>query len=359
MDVINKKIALIPVYEPSELFIELVQQLYTEHFKIIIVDDGSSSNFSCIFDIAAGYATVLKHPINRGKGAALKTGFAFIQTHFSEDFVIVTLDADGQHRVEDAVKVCEAAIKNPACIVLGSRSFKGNVPARSRFGNTLTKSIYGIFTGVHIQDTQTGLRAFCAGLLPFFMEIPGDRYEYEMNVLLKCTHTHLPIKEVAIETIYMDDNASSHFHALKDSFLIYKNILKFSASSFIAFLVDYGFYSLFIIITTHWGWYNGVQLSNIMARTISSITNFTINKKFVFKNTDSLLKTAIQYFSLVILIMSGNTILLTYLVHTIHVNRFLAKAFTEITFFVFSWMVQQYLIFRNKTKKHEINLDEP
>ena len=359
MKVSQKRIALIPVFGPSELLIELVQKLYHHHFEIVVIDDGSPANLSGIFQLIAPYATLLKHPVNQGKGAALKTGFTYIQSHFSEDCVIVTLDADGQHRIEDAICVCEKAMENPQCLVLGSRNFKGNVPIRSRFGNSLTKFIYGISTGIPIQDTQTGLRAFCTGLLPFFMNISGNRYEYEMNILLECTHAHIPLIEVPIETIYMDNNASSHFHALRDSFRIYKNILKFSASSFISFLVDYGLYTVFVIVTSGLGWPSGIQISNIAARLISSITNFTINKKLVFKNKDSVLKTASQYFSLVIIIMSGNTVLLSYLVQKLHVNRFVAKMFTEVTFFGLSWLMQHFFIFRNKSKKTEIKLEEP
>lgn len=354
MQTIKKKIALIPVYGPTELLNELVKRLYDNNFEIVIVDDGSPPNSSHIFQLSTPYSTILKHSVNQGKGAALKTGFDFIKSHYPTDSVIVTMDADGQHRIEDAILLCDEAIKNPQCLILGSRNFNGNVPARSRFGNAITRLVYRISTGTQIQDTQTGLRAFCANLIPFFMNISGNRYEYEMNVLLECPHSNIPLKEVVIETIYIDDNASSHFHAFRDSLRIYKNILKFVASSFTGFLVDYSLYTLFVILTSNLGWASSIPLSNISARIISSITNYSINKKLVFKNKDSVLKTSVQYFSLVIIIMCGNTVLLTYLVNSLNVNRFLGKMLTEITFFTFSWLAQHYFIFRDKTTKDRI-----
>lgn len=351
MQIIEKKIALIPVYGPTELLSKLVKSLHQNNFEIVIVDDGSPENSSHIFQLSAPYSTILKHSINQGKGAALKTGFNFIKSHYPANSVIVTMDGDGQHSIEDAIRLCEEAIKNPQCLILGSRNFNGNVPIRSRFGNIITRLVYGISTGIKIQDTQTGLRAFCANLIPFFMNIYGNRYEYEMNVLLECSHSNIPLKEVVIETIYIDDNSSSHFHAVRDSLRIYKNILKFAASSFTGFIIDYSLYTLFVILTSNLGWASSIAFSNISARLISSITNYSINKKLVFKNKDSVLKTSIKYFSLVIIIMCGNTVLLTYLVNNLGVNRFLGKIITEITFFSSSWLAQHYFIFNNKIKK--------
>jgi glycosyltransferase involved in cell wall biosynthesis len=247
------------------------------------------------------------HSGNKGKGRALKTGLAYIKENFPKDSVVVTLDADGQHTVKDAIRVCRHAAENPGCLLLGSRSFGGDVPARSRFGNSVTRFVYRLSTGTQVNDTQTGLRAFGFEMIPLMLGVEGERYEYEMNVLLECSRQNIPIKEVEIETIYLNNNSASHFNTLKDSFRVYREIIKFAASSFTGFVVDYGMYSLLVILTGGLGTSVSIPISNIIARITSASVNYSINKRYVFQNKDSVAKTATQYFVLAACILAGNT----------------------------------------------------
>ena len=317
----NIRIALIPAYEPSETLIDLTGQLIAEGFQVVVIDDGSGGKYKKVFKAVSmsENSTVITHNTNMGKGRALKTGLAYINAHYSTGSVIVTLDADGQHSVEDAIRVYDAASQTVGCLVLGSRKFDGDVPARSRFGNTVTRFVYRSSTGASVRDTQTGLRAFGAELIPFMLSVDGERYEYEMNILLECTRQDIPIREVDIETVYFDNNAASHFNTLKDSFRIYSNILKFAASSFTGFLVDYGMFGIMSVLTQGLSSAVSIPLSNIAARAVSSSVNYTINKRIVFKNKDSIAKTATQYFTLVACILLGNTLFLSYMVENLHI----------------------------------------
>lgn len=344
------RIALIPAYEPAESLVHLIQDLRAAGFCIVLVDDGSGPEYGEVFIKAWRYAIVVSYNDNRGKGSALKTGLDFIHRQFPQDAVIVTLDADGQHRVEDAVRVCAEAAEKNGTLVLGCRSFDGDVPARSRFGNTVTRFVYRLSTGTRVSDTQTGLRAFGAELIPFLLQIPGARYEYEMNVLLECPRNNVPIAEVGIETIYLDNNAGSHFDTVKDSFRVYREILKFAASSFIGFLVDYGLYSLLVVLLSGLGTAVSVPASNIAARIVSAGVNYTINKKLVFKSGASAVKTGAQYAALAAGILAGNTLLLSWLVGDVGINKFAAKLVTEITFFTLSWLAQKFVIFRKNDR---------
>jgi glycosyltransferase involved in cell wall biosynthesis len=348
-----KKIALIPAYEPSPVLLSLLESLKNDNFDITVVDDGSGEKFKDIFDKAKQYATVLVHPVNRGKGAALKTGLEHIGKNAAEGSVIVTLDADGQHSVEDAGKVCTAAYENDGALILGSRGFDNNVPARSRFGNGITRFVYRIATGAKVFDTQTGLRAFSYKLIPLMLSIKGERYEYEMNMLLECPRRHIPIREVRIRTIYFDNNSGSHFNTFRDSARVYREILKFAASSLVGFLVDYTAYSLFVWLLGGLGNAVSVPVSNVAARIISASVNFTINKKFVFKSSGSTVRSAVMYFLLASFILAGNTLLLGFLVEYLGVNKYAGKLITEIIFFTLSWLVQKFLIFRRKKPKPE------
>lgn len=351
----HSRIALIPAYEPGDKLAELTEQLSLAGFQVLVVDDGSGEAFRPIFGKTSAYATVLTHETNKGKGQALKTGLSYIHENFPQDFVIVTLDSDGQHSVEDTIRVCDCAIRNKGALVLGCRSFKDGTPIRSWFGNTMTRLVYRISTGVSVSDTQTGLRAFGAEMIPVMLSVRGERYEYEMNVLLECSQKKVPIKEVAIKTIYFDNNSGSHFSTIKDSYRVYKEILKFAAASFVGFLVDYGLYSLLTVVTVGLGTAVSIPLSNVLARIVSSIVNYILNKRLVFNCRGKVVKTAVQYFVLAAVILAGNTLLLSYLTANLGVNRYAAKIIVEIAFFALSWFVQKFLIFRKKAPSDDNN----
>ena len=224
---LNKLVILIPAYEPEERFIKLLQELNKKKLKVIVINDGSNSNYDEIFNEASKYSKVLKHDINKGKGTALKTGLKYIEENIKDDYVVVTMDCDGQHTLNDALKIGKYVIENPEELVLGKRLRSNKTPIRSRIGNGITRLIYRLKTKIDVYDTQTGLRAFSNKLIPFMLNIEGDRFEYEMNVLLQCPVNKIKIKEIDIETIYIDNNSQSHFNALRDSKRIYIEIFRF------------------------------------------------------------------------------------------------------------------------------------
>ncbi len=216
-----QKVILIPAYTPDEKLISLLKML-TEHGTVnIVVNDGSGHDYDALFKKAEVYAVVLRHEENRGKGAALKTGLQYIEKFVKPPYIIVTADADGQHAVSDIIRAASVAEREPDSLVLGSRKIEKNAPFRSRFGNGLTRAVFRISTGTAIYDTQTGLRAFCDKYVSFMKDIPGERYEYEMNVLLCWARAKRSVREIWIKTIYIDGNTSSHFHVIRDSILIY------------------------------------------------------------------------------------------------------------------------------------------
>ena len=340
----KKFIALVPAYEPEDLMIGLLMHLSDNEFETIVIDDGSGEGFASLFESAKQYATVLTHPQNKGKGCAIKTGLSYIEAKYGKECIVVTVDADGQHKVEDAKKLCQLVSESPNTLYLGSRRLEGKIPLRSRFGNSMTRLVYRLSTGLKVHDTQTGLRAFDGELISKMLEIRGERYEYEMNVLLDLARDHTPINEMEIETIYLNNNAASHFNPLRDSFRVYKEILKFSASSFIGFLVDYLLYAILLLIS------GNLLLSNVCARIVSASVNFTINRKFVFKSDKSLLRSAVGYFLLAAAILIGNTAVLSVLTSICSINGMLAKIITEIMFFVISWSTQRFIIFKKRKK---------
>ena len=336
-----QKIALIPAYKPQQELTSIATQLHQNGFSVVIVNDGSGTEYNPIFETVSLFAHVIAYTENKGKGVALKTGMNYVREHFSPPYFIVTADADGQHKINDIINVIHEAELHPESLILGSRKFDKNVPFRSQFGNTMTRMVYQFSTGVKVYDTQTGLRAFSDKLIDNLILIEGSRYEYEMNVLMKLARNHTKIREIWIETVYLNENSSSHFDAIRDSYRIYKEILKFSASSFISFLVDYGAFCLLSALT------GMLVFSNITARICSSVLNFILNQKFVFGMKDNTVQSAVKYFSLAIMILLCNTLILKALTLA-GINTFLAKIITEILLFIFSYVIQHHFVFRKE-----------
>jgi glycosyltransferase involved in cell wall biosynthesis len=223
-------IVLIPAYEPDEHLVDLVAGIRTDDpdQRVLVVDDGSGIAHASVFAaVRAQGAEVIAHRTNRGKGAALRTGFAWIvEHHHGHD--VVCADCDGQHVPADIRRVGAAVAEHPGSVVLGARSFGGEVPWRCRFGNDVTKRLFGLVTGTRLGDTQTGLRGYSADLLAWLATVAGDHFEYELEVLLDATRRAVPIVEVPIRTIYLEHNRSSHFRPVRDSVRVYVPLLRFA-----------------------------------------------------------------------------------------------------------------------------------
>lgn len=341
----KERIALIPSYEPNETLIDVVNELLANSFTIVVVNDGSNSSFDEVFNKLPKEVHYLSYEINQGKGHALKHGFAYIKDNFSNESIVVTLDSDGQHKVSDAIKVCDAC-QEVGGLVLGSRYFGKGTPRKSRIGNFMARTSFLISTHHKVYDTQTGLRAFDYSLLERLIGIKGERYEYEMNVLLDAVRHNIPLKEEKIETIYIDDNNGTHYSAIKDTLKIFKEVIKFSISSLIGFLVDYAMYSLLTLIPCEWE--HWTLACNVIARVISATVNFSINYKIVFRSKDKLWKAVLKYALLAVFILVCNTTILWLLVEKAGMNKYLAKVIVEITMFIISWLVQRLFVFRKK-----------
>ncbi len=334
-----RKVFIIPSYEPTNKLLKVTNEILTHNdIDLIVVNDGSKKEYDDIFNQLDKRITLLSYDTNMGKGYALKHAFKYVVDTIKEPFVIVTLDSDGQHDVNDAINICEYAINNPSTLVLGKRLRGKNTPLRSRLGNSITRLVFRLSCGIDIYDTQTGLRGFTSLLMDDMLASEGNRFEYEMNVLTDFAHKKIKMHEIEIKTIYEDNNSGSHFHAVRDSYLIYKNIIKFSGSSLISFIIDYVLYSLFYFL------FSNILLANVGARIISATANYSLNRILVFKSKKSVGQSLLEYALLAICILAVNTCLLHLLSLIIH--PLIAKICVEILLFFVSYSVQKNKVFR-------------
>ena len=362
-------IVVIPAYQPDDKLLRLLRDLKTQtDYTLLVVNDGSNDSCNEVFDEARELAIVLSHEVNRGKGVAMKTAFAYISAHFAAGDGIVTADADGQHLVSDIIRVAEAQRKNPDALILGSRRFTGTVPLRSRMGNGITRFVFAASTGGKVYDTQTGLRAFSAARATEMGVLSGERYDYEINQLLYCTKHRIPIIEVTIETVYIGSNESSHFNVVRDSFRIYRVILSFVAASLFCFGVEYvltlalhGFIKLpfmsFVENLPAPLTLKVVRLTVIpgIARVCSALLNYVLNKRLVFQSQNK--ASFLRYAFIALAVFSLYSGLLHIAENFLHMPMWAAMIPAQIICYPITFWLQRAFVFAADGKKQNQGAD--
>ena len=317
-----KYIAVIPAYEPDENLPRIVNELKENNFIVIVVNDGSDINYDKYYNECN--TKIISYPINRGKGYALKKGFEYIKNNY-ENYVIVTVDSDGQHQVEDAINLCEYVKNNKDTLVIGKRLKKNNTPLRSLIGNAITRYVFNLATGEKIYDTQSGLRAFSEQLIDYMLQVEGNRFEYEMNILLYIKQNNIKYKEIEIKTIYFDNNKKSHFKTIKDSLKIYVQIIKFKMIPVISFLIDLIIYGALIISIYK------IVLTNIISKIIGIGIYYLLNRKKIIEHKLTPKNIGIQLL-IIISYIALNTIMI-YMLSKI-INPYTSKVIIEILLFI-------------------------
>ena len=347
---------VIPAYEPDTRMLDLLKTMRENNLgPVIIVDDGSGASYSDIFAQAREYVdelggSVLVHEVNRGKGRALKTAFAHILDVYPDAVGCVTADSDGQHTAQCITLVRQALEENPNKLILGVRRFDGeDVPWKSRAGNTITEHVFSYVSGIHVTDTQTGLRGIPRPFMKELLDVPGERFEFEMQMLLVSAGKY-PVLEVPIQTIYdSKDNHQTHFNTFSDSVKIYRILarkyLKYVFSSVFSCVIDLALFALFCrFFKDRTPAY--ITVSTLLARIISGLCNYALNYKVVFGSRQKVAASGMKYLLLALVQMSLSALLVTVGCSLLPAAPEVAvKAVVDLVLFFISYKVQQKYIF--------------
>ncbi len=358
----NKTVIIIPSYEPPFVFTEYVSELVeNENVEVIVINDGSGAEFERVYTKLKEIkkCTVLSYEVNKGKGHALKVALDYCKKNYSSEDNFVTADCDGQHLVKDVLNCADYADKNKSCLILGCRNFDlPQVPQRSRMGNVSTRRMFSYLYGIKVSDTQTGLRAFNYSLIDKLLAIKGERFEYEMNMLIQLPRQNVDFIEVEIETVYEkkqeDVNTRSHFKTFRDSFKVWgvlvSNMSNFILAGLIAGVIEIGLFSLVYYVFCN-TLPDSVRtlLSTVSARICSSIINFLLCKKVVFHSKNKF--DSVKYYCLWLAQM-GASYLLTYvfgnLIVVIDALIVPIKLLCDIIIGLISYKIQQVWVFKRK-----------
>lgn len=344
---------VIPAFEPDAAlpaFLEALKPL--GYGLVVVVDDGSGPAYRGIFDAATRLGcTVLTHTQNRGKGRALKTAFEFCRTDAAISDV-VTADSDGQHLVPDIEAVTNRLVANRrdgvVATVLGVRDFdQSEIPWKSRLGNKFTSRLVRILCGRYLVDTQTGLRGFPVEQLGDLESIRGERFDYEMNALLRLLRQRQPIEEVPISTVYHDmSNTQSHFRPIRDSIQVIAQILRFALSSLVGSGIDLGLYAL--LINVFFGGRDlaaGIVISVVVARLASATVNYLLNRNLVFHDRSRVRQSTLRYFIVAAVQLVASAVGSVFLAQLFAGHVVWAKIVTDTLLFVVSYVVQRRWVF--------------
>ncbi|MBE5863947.1 MAG: glycosyltransferase [Lachnospiraceae bacterium] len=344
---------VLPSLDPDEKLNMVVRGLLAEGFEdIVIVNDGSDEAHLAPFEEAATHpeVTVLTHEVNRGKGRALKTAFSYILEHRKDGIGVVTVDGDNQHTPKD-IKACAEKMAQTGDVVFGCRNFDlPNVPKHNRMGNKITSMVLRLFCGIRLSDTQTGLRAIPAKYLQLMTTVRGERFEYETEMIFALKRDRIRFHEVTIETVYIEENKSTHFHPVRDSFRIYGIILSFMFSSAASCLVDYLIFTVLVFLLedkmTRW---MKLAFAVFPARAVSSIVNYTLNRKAVFRSEAPVKQTLVRYYTLCVIQTAcsyGLVYLLSALCDAGSALEVWLKVIVDVFLFMISFRIQQHWVFR-------------
>jgi len=333
---------LIPAYRPGEALVLVVEKLREQYSgPIVIVDDGSGPDFQERFYALQGAlgVAILSHARNLGKGAALKTGIRYIAMTWPEAQGVVTADADGQHQPDDILRIRQTFLETGNSLVLGARAFEGVVPARSRFGNSVTRVALRLLLGRNLRDTQTGLRAIPALLWETLCAIRSPGYEFELEMLIAAKHRNTPILEAGIRTIYEARNKSSHFNPLLDSMRIWFVLLRFSMISLLTAAIDNAMFVLLFWLS------NRLLIAQICGRAVAVAFNYGNVRRAVFHSDQRHSIVLPRYLMLVLASGSlsyGGILLLG---ARFHMPAIAAKIVAETILFFVNFAVQRDFVF--------------
>ena len=333
---------IIPAYRPEPRLLDLIRTLVEKSIPaIVLVDDGSGPEFREIFLKAEEMPKVrlVRHAVNLGKGAALKTGINHALCTFPDLQGVITADADGQHHPEDIEQIARTLAAQPDRVVLGARTFDRDVPLRSRVGNVVTRTVMHALVGHNVSDTQTGLRGIPATLLPHLLRMEANGYDFELDMLIGARRHAIPIVEVPIRTIYEPGNRTSHFNPLIDSMKIYFVLLRFSSVSLMTALLDS---LVFYLAYRRLG---SVAASQVAGRLLAVAFNYFMVRRTVFFSRERHFYVLPKYLLLVCVSGAASYAGIELLYSSSHMRPLAAKLLVETLLFFANFAIQRDFIF--------------
>jgi len=337
--------ALVPAFNPGEVVIDVVKKTLSEVDHVILVNDGSDARNTEILnqlDKSSADISLLSHRGNFGKGFAIQSGLNLaLQMGFDH---VIMLDSDGQHDPAEIQLFKDKLAERDCSFIIGTRTQINKMPLKSKIGNISMSWAFKLITGKKLIDTQSGYRLLSRSFIKTFLASckPG-RYETEMKMLFLAAKTCDSLEQVAIKTIYIDDNRNSKFKPVQDSVRVLSSFMLFAGVGVLSFLLDYG---LFLVLTLWGGSY--FLDAHIISRIVSSSFNYLANKRYVFNNQSSVASTAFKYLLTALASLLLSSALLYLFVDNWQWSPVWAKPSAELLTFCINFFILKNFVFAEK-----------
>lgn len=334
----ENRVALIPLQEVNEQLLTILQKLKENNFHNVVVYYGIKEEDKAHLQQLTLDAKVMILASHQGKGNAIKTGLKYIKEKYRKNTLIVTMNGDGSHTVEDVVRLCNECMVARDTFFLGK---KGNLEWENKINNFFTKTMYRISGGESLSDTTTSLRAFSYDYIDFLLTIKGEKDDFEANVLISCASHKVKIKEIDLNTVEKPNTLEKENLLDNGMSWVKENSQKLSITPI--FFIPYGIdFLLFLLLS---GIAKGhIIILNLFTRIISSF--FSFNKERVHKMD---IEKALKQFTIkTIILFFLETLILLLFVKVIRLPIVIAKLFSEILYILFDYGVQEYILKEEK-----------
>lgn len=354
-------VLVIPSLNPDERLVAVVDGVKDYFDDIIVVNDGSDDDafFMQIKSVLGEKLHYLIHEKNRGKGSALKTAFSYYKTSglINRYYGVITADGDGQHSTSDIIMLDKNLGENHVrALHIGIRDLSSKVmPFRSKFGNKINAFLFRYMYGVKVQDTQSGLRAMSNDTIDWLIRLRGERFEYEMQMLIGTKDAKVRIIEHPIETKY-EEQHKSHFKTISDSYrvtkVLFSGMAKFIFAALIAGIFDIGlFYFIdYVIIGNRLFASISLLISTVVSRTVSSIANFFVNRFITFAGKKASKSSVLRYYALWLGQMASSYGLVLLISSLLGGGEIFVKLFVDLVLSLLSYKIQQVWVFGGKNE---------
>ena len=323
----SEMVILMPVYNPNERIVNYVKKLKENNYQVILINDGSKSEYHSLFEKMVHDCKIISYPFFKGKGYAIKKGIHYIKEHLQDKKGIIILENEYDLIHINHIRTLINKNSQKMCVV-------------HHKGKKLLTKLFSMIYNKEFIDVDSELFAFSMNYIDQMMSV--DENCYEVQSLIQSVQNNQDIEEIQLE------NKQQPFHlknkTIQIMYVIFLHLIRFISSSIISSVLKLWMTSDF------WR----IALSSLIARILSTIVNYVINKKYVFKGKNNSKQTARRFLILTIVITILST-LFVYAASSLHImSEKLAKPIGDLLLFLLSYSAQTKWVFKNNESKNHL-----
>lgn len=335
----SEMVILMPVYNPDERIVNYVKKLKENNYQVVLINDGSKSEYHSLFEKMVHDCKIISYPFFKGKGYAIKEGIHYIKEHLQDKKGIIILENE-----YDLIHI------NHIRTLINKNSQKMWVVHHK--GKRFLTKLFSMIYNKEFIDVDSELFAFSMNYIDQMMAV--DENCYEVQSLIQSVQNNQEIEEIQLE------NKQEPFHlknkTIQIMYVIFLHLIRFISSSIISSVIDVLLAWILLDILKLWmtSDFWRIALSSLIARILSTIVNYVINKKYVFKGKNNSKQTAIRFLILTIVITILST-LFVYAASSLHImSEKLAKPVGDLLLFLLSYSAQTKWVFKNNERKNHL-----